>query len=222
LGGEPVSRILGRREFHGRDFLITPAVLDPRPDTETVVETALERLSGVPSPRLLDLGTGSGAILVTLLCEIGSAVGTGSDLSAAALEVARENGRRLGVSERATFMVADWLDEIEGSFDLVVSNPPYIPCGEIATLEIEVRHHDPCEALDGGLDGLAAYRRIAADAHRVLAPGGAVIVEVGSTQASAVIGIFGQHGYSPPPGSRAVVKDLAGRDRVVVLTRHGA
>jgi release factor glutamine methyltransferase len=222
LRGEPVSRILGRREFFGRDFIVTPATLDPRPDTEAVVETALKRLSGMSSPSILDLGTGSGAILVTLLCEIGTAVGTGTDASAAALQVARENARGLGVAERATFMVADWFAGIDGRFDLIVSNPPYIPRGEIATLEIDVRHHDPIEALDGGPDGLAAYRSIAADAHRVLAPGGAVIVEVGSTQASAVIGIFGQHGYSSSAACQAVVRDLAGRDRVVVLTRHGA
>jgi release factor glutamine methyltransferase len=218
LSGEPVSRILGRREFYGRDFIVTPATLDPRPDTETVVETALGLLSGTSSPRILDLGTGSGAILVTILCEIGSAMGSGTDRSAAALAVACDNARRLGVGARATFLVADWLAGIEGRFDLIVSNPPYIRRGAIATLEIEVRDHDPLEALDGGADGLDAYRQIAAGAASVVAPGGALVLEIGGEQAGAVIGIFGEHGYF----CEKVARDLAGRDRVVVLKRHGA
>ncbi len=218
LGGEPVSRILGRREFYGRDFIVTPATLDPRPDTETVVETVLGLLSGTSSPRILDLGTGSGAILVTILCEIGSAMGTGTDRSAAALAVACDNARRLGVGARATFLVADWLAGIEGRFDLIVSNPPYIRRGAIATLEIEVRDHDPLEALDGGADGLDAYRQIAAGAASVVAPGGALVLEIGGEQAGAVTGIFGEHGYF----CEKVARDLAGRDRVVVLKRHGA
>jgi release factor glutamine methyltransferase len=218
LSGEPVSRILGRREFYGRDFIVTPATLDPRSDTETVVETALRLLSGMSSPRILDLGTGSGAILVTILCEIGTATGTGTDRSAAALAVACDNARRLGVGARATFLVADWLGGIEGWFDLIVSNPPYIRREAIATLEIGVRNHDPVEALDGGLDGLDAYRRIASDATSVLAPDGALILEIGSEQAIAVASIFGEHGYF----CEKVAKDLAGRDRVVVLKRHGA
>jgi release factor glutamine methyltransferase len=218
LRGEPVSRILGRREFYGRDFIITPATLDPRPDTETVVETALRLLSGMSSPCILDLGTGSGAILVTLLCEIASAMGTGTDSSAAALEVACANARRLGVGERAAFMVADWVAGIDGRFDLIVSNPPYIRRAAIATLEIGVRDHDPLEALDGGPDGLDAYRRIAADAASVLVPGGALVLEIGSEQAGDVISTFGEHGYF----CEKVARDLAGRDRVVVLKRHDA
>jgi len=218
LGGEPVSRILGRREFYGREFIVTPATLDPRPDTETVVETVLPLLSGMSRPRILDLGTGSGALLVTILCEIGKATGIGTDSSAAALEVACDNARLLGVDARATFIVADWLAGIDGRFDLIVSNPPYIRRGAIATLEIEVRDHDPLVALDGGLDGLDAYRQIAAGSARVLAPGGAVVLEIGSEQASAVTSMFEEHGYS----CERLARDLAGRDRVVVLKRHGA
>ena len=217
LAGEPVSRILGRREFYGRDFRITPATLDPRPDTETVVDAALGVLSGVKSPRILDLGTGSGAILVTLLCELGAGRGVATDLSAAALAVAADNARRLGVAERAEFVAADWLDGVAGRFDLVVSNPPYIRRGAIGGLEIGVRDHDPLVALDGGDDGLSAFRRIAARVGRVLAPRGAVVFEIGSEQAAAVQAIFAAHGLFPPAMGQGVVRDLAGRDRVVVL-----
>ena len=178
----------------------------------------MQVLSGMSSPGILDLGTGSGAILVKILCEIGSAMGTGTDNSPAVLAVACDNARRLGVGERATFMVADWLAGIDGRFDLIVSNPPYIRRGSIARLEIDVRDHDPLEALDGGPDGLDAYRRIAAGAASVLAPGGALVLEIGSDQAGQVTGIFGEHGYS----CEKVARDLAGRDRVVVLKRHGA
>ena len=218
LRREPVSRILGRREFYGREFIVTPATLDPRPDTEAVVERALQRISGVSSARILDLGTGSGAILVTMLCELGSATGIGTDRSAAALAVARDNARRLGVGGRARFIVADWLAGIDCRFDLIVSNPPYIRHGEIGTLEIEVRDHDPIEALDGGPDGLDAYRRIAASALSRLAPNGVLAIEIGSDQANAVIALFEDHGYS----CESIARDLAGRDRVVVLKRHGA
>jgi release factor glutamine methyltransferase len=218
LAGEPVSRILGRREFYGREFRITPATLDPRPDTETVVEAALRLLAGVASPSILDLGTGSGAIIVTLLCEIAAARGVATDCSAAALEIATDNARRLGVAERAQFVLADWLDGVAGRFDLVVSNPPYIRSGDLDGLEIDVKDHDPLVALDGGAEGLSAYRRIAAHVGRVLKPGGAVVLEIGSDQGAAVQAIFAAHGLFPPATGEAVVRDLAGRDRVVVLS----
>jgi release factor glutamine methyltransferase len=178
-------------------------------------------------PRLLDLGTGSGAILLTLLCEIGEARGTATDRSRAALGVARENAERLGVAGRAEFVLADWLDGVEGRFDLVAANPPYIRRGDIDGLEIGVRDHDPLLALDGGEDGLVAYRAIAAGVGRVLNPGGAIVLEIGSDQARAVQAIFGAHGFSSPAAGPAVVRDLAGRDRVVVLKApvrkgHGA
>ena len=181
------------------------------------MDAALAVLSGVASPRILDLGTGSGAILVTLLCEIAAGCGVATDLSAAALAVAAGNARRLGVAGRAEFVAADWLDGVAGRFDLVVSNPPYIRRGAIGGLEIGVRDHDPLVALDGGDDGLSAYRRIAARVGRVLAPDGAVIVEIGSEQAASVQAIFAAHGLFPPAMGLGVVRDLAGRDRVVVL-----
>lgn len=185
---EPVSRILGEREFHGRCFEVTPAVLDPRPDTETLVGAALALR---PAPkRLLDLGTGSGAIIVTLLAEWPDAGGVATDLSAAALAVAERNAHRHGVSGRVEFAHGNWFEAVTGRFGLIVSNPPYIPLGDIAGLAADVRGFDPPRALDGGPDGLEAYRRIAAGAGGHLAPHGTVLVEIGAGRAAAVEAVF--------------------------------
>jgi len=217
LAGEPVSRIRGFREFFGRAFRIDPHTLDPRPDTETLVAAALrilkeEGLSGRPL-RVLDLGTGSGCILLTLLAESVTAEGTGSDMSPGALRLARENARRLGVADRARFVAADWFDGLSGRFDLIVANPPYIPAEEIATLSREVAGHDPRRALDGGADGLAAYRRIAAEAVDFLDPGGHLLVEIGPSQAEAVFGLFRSAGLIV--AEDGVLFDLAGRARCI-------
>ena len=185
---EPVSRILGEREFHGRGFEVTPAVLDPRPDTETLVDAALA-LAQRPG-LVLDLGTGSGAIIVTLLAEWPQATGVATDLSAAALDVAARNARRHKVNGRVRFVHGNWFEGLTGHFDLIVSNPPYIALGEIAGLAADVRDFDPLRALDGGPDGLEAYRRIAVGAGGHLAPSGAVLVEIGAGQAAAVETIF--------------------------------
>ena len=158
---EPVSRILGTREFYGRSFRVTPDVLDPRADTETLIGAALGLVKGKGPLRILDLGTGSGAIAVTLLAELPGATAVASDLSAAALAVAKGNAEALGVAGRASFVQANWFEGIGGKFDLIVSNPPYIPLGDIAGLAPDVREFDPPRALDGGPDGLEAYRRIA-------------------------------------------------------------
>ena len=158
---EPVSRILGTREFYGRSFRVTPDVLDPRADTETLIGAALGLVKGKGSLRILDLGTGSGAIAVTLLAELPEATAVASDLSAAALAVAKGNAEALGVAGRASFVQANWFEGIGGRFDLIVSNPPYIPLGDIAGLAPDVREFDPPRALDGGPDGLEAYRRLA-------------------------------------------------------------
>lgn len=218
LAREPLSRILAEREFYGRPFTIGPASLDPRPDTETLVERALGFAKASLQPvEILDLGTGSGAILVTLLAELPDARGTGTDLSLAALEEAEANAIRHGVAERVRFVPADWCEGLEGSFDLIVSNPPYVPSGDIHRLEPEVRDHDPSRALDGGPDGLDAYRAIAAGARRLLAPGGLLAVEIGAGQNNAVSAVFARQGWDPA-STAAICRDLAGHIRVLAFT----
>lgn len=218
LKREPVARITGTREFYGRGFTIAPPALDPRPDTETLIEAALavvERRGWRDRTlSLLDLGTGTGCILVTLLAELPRAQGLGTDLSPSALALAAANAVRLGVGSRAAFMAADWLDGIAGKFDLVLSNPPYLASGEISGLAPEVAAYDPMLALDGGPDGLDAYRRIAAGAPAVLAEGGRLLVEIGAGQAAQVSDIFRAAGLKLDP-SQAISRDLAGRPRVV-------
>ncbi len=207
-GRAPVSHITGEREFWGRRFRVTPAVLDPRPETETLVAHALE---GPPVRRVLDLGTGSGCILLTLLAEWPQARGVGVDISAAALEVAASNARSLGVANRAGLVTGDWCAGLDGQFGLIVSNPPYIAADELAGLAPEVRLHEPLAALSSGGDGLDAYRRIAAGVGALLAPGGRLLMEIGPRQAAAVGRILAGAGMAVT----AVLPDLDGRDRVV-------
>jgi release factor glutamine methyltransferase len=220
LAGEPVARITGVKEFWGLPFQVTPAVLVPRPDTETVVETALARLDrdGLRTRRLriADLGTGSGAILVALLHELPDAFGIGTDCDPAALATARANAGRLGVAARTAFVACDFGAALAGGLDLVVANPPYIATDEIAALAPEVRDFDPRGALDGGPDGLAAYRAIAADAGRLLAPRAHLVMEVGAGQADAVSALVAAAGL----GAVAVAPDLAGIGRVVSARRN--
>ncbi len=215
---EPVSRITGLREFYGRSFAVDGSVLDPRPDTETLIEAALDvveaRRGGKAPLRLIDLGTGSGCILLTLLAELPDARGLGTDVSAAALRVARANAGRFGVADRVSFAVSDWLDAVSGKFDLVLSNPPYIARSEIGVLALEVAGHDPRCALDGGEDGLDAYRRIAREARRVLTPDGHILLEIGAAQAEAVASLLVENGFPAEKISRR--RDLAGRPRVIV------
>lgn len=217
LDGEPVSRIVGMREFYGRDFLIDEHTLDPRPDTETLIEAALDlvaRKHWCEAPlRLLDLGTGTGCILLTLLAELPAARGVGTDIDEGALAIAAANAQRLGLSERAAFIAADWFDGLSGTFDLILANPPYIASGDIPGLAREVRDHDPRLALDGGVDGLDAYRRIAARAAKFLRPNGAILVEIGMTQADKVGDLF--HAGGLGVDDRRVGHDLSGRPRVV-------
>ncbi|MCA0043696.1 peptide chain release factor N(5)-glutamine methyltransferase [Celeribacter litoreus] len=203
---EPVSHILGFREFYGRRFKVTGDVLDPRPETEILISEALER----PFRSVLDLGTGSGAILVTLLAEQALAKGMGTDISEAALAVARENADALGVGPRARFVPSDWWNAIEGEFDLIVSNPPYIALSEMPDLTPELGY-EPRMALTDEADGLTAYRAIAEKARHFLAPRGRLIVEIGPTQGAAVADLFLEQGLK---GVR-VISDLDGRDRVV-------
>ena len=212
LAHEPVSRILGTREFYGRSFQVTPAVLDPRADTEALVELVLERHSNKPM-RVLDIGTGSGAILITLLSERPAFEGVAVDVSPEALHVAKVNGLANGVSGRMHLHQGSWFDGLEGRFDLIVSNPPYIPHGDIAGLDVDVKDHDPHLALDGGADGLFAYRAIAADAGRFLAAKGEIAVEIGAGQQEDVAAIFGAH-FLNLLASR---KDLGGHVRALIF-----
>jgi release factor glutamine methyltransferase len=218
-GREPVSRILGERHFWGRPFTITQATLDPRPDTETLIAAALEIAAGEgwERPRILDVGTGSGCLLLTLLCELDSASGTGTDISAEALGVARDNAQRLGVAERASWLQADLLETVLGPFHMMVANPPYVRTSDIECLEAEVRNFDPRIALDGGADGLAFYRRLAARGPGVV-PHGWIVMEVGYDQADAVVSIF-----SGIARQAHVHRDVTGKRRcVAVKTRGGS
>ena len=204
----PLAQITGVRAFHGRAFRVSAAVLDPRPETETLVAAALE----VPAAHLLDLGTGSGCVLLTLLAEWPGATGLGTDASAEALALARENAAALGLAARARFLEADWFERVPGRFDLIVSNPPYVPEAEIAALAPEVRLHEPRMALTPGGDGLDAYRAIAAGAGAHLAPGGRVILEIGPGQAGPVTRLLSAAGLELT-GTRC---DLDGRVRAVL------
>jgi len=210
---EPVSRILGRKGFWKLLLRVTPDVLSPRPETERVVDLALEAF---PQERasfsMLDLGVGSGAILLSVLAERPAATGLGVDISEAALATARDNAASLGLVGRATFLRTDWTQGLpDEAFDLVTSNPPYIPTGDIAGLEPEVSAHEPRLALDGGADGLEAYRVLAPEILRVLKPEGRFAVEIGWDQGAAVKALFEQAGAQ----DLRVVRDLADRDRVV-------
>jgi release factor glutamine methyltransferase len=216
LGGEPVARILGLREFWGLPLKLSAATLVPRPDTETVVELALEMSRAATGSgrrlRIADLGTGSGAILLALLSELPDAEGFGTDLSADALQTAHGNAVRLGLADRATFVACDYAAALSGTFDLIVSNPPYIRSAEIMDLATEVRDHDPRLALDGGIDGLDAYRALIPQAARRLASQGALVVEVGHGQSGDVGSLMTAAGLTLEGLARA---DLAGIPRAV-------
>ncbi len=209
---EPIAHILGRKGFWTVMLSVGPQVLTPRPDTELVVIAALERLEPAASARVLDLGTGSGAILLAVLAERPAAKGLGVDISEDALAVARENAANLGLAGRTALLRGDWTAGLEtDGFDLVVSNPPYIPTADIPALDPEVRQYEPLAALDGGPDGLDAYRVLAPEILRVLKPGGGFVVEIGYDQGPAVTSLFETAGAA----ELELRKDLGGRDRVV-------
>jgi release factor glutamine methyltransferase len=218
LKREPIARIFGRKEFWSLSLQVSPAVLVPRPETETVVEAALDAAVRdalqMEKLRILDIGTGSGALLLALLSELPNAVGIGTDISAAALEVARANAEANDLAGRSTFVACDIAAGVRGPFDLIVSNPPYVARGDIATLAPEVRDYDPALALDAGGDGLDGYRAIAAQARRLLAPGGKLIVELGIGQEPAVRALFTKAGLTVA----AARDDLAGIPRALSAT----
>lgn len=215
--GMPVHRILGYREFYGLKLSLSPETLEPRPDTETLIDLVLPearrfaRMAG--NCRILDLGTGTGAIALALLSEVPEAYAIGTDISADALATASRNADMNGCAERFTTLRSDWLEDVEGPFDLIVSNPPYIPSAELDVLPREVREHDPFAALDGGPDGLEPYRQIAAGAGRHLAEEGLIGVETGYDQRDAVEAIFAAQGYK----ALKTARDLAGCDRAILF-----
>ncbi len=209
---EPVSRILGARGFWTLDLTLAPDVLDPRADTETLVETALRLCRDAPPKTMLDLGSGSGAIVCALLCEWPQARAVAVDLSPYACRATTQNLSRLGLDNRALVLRGRWGDALAaGRFDLIVSNPPYIATGDLAGLDPAVRLYDPPLALDGGADGLDAYRIIASDLTRLVAPGAHVLFEVGVRQADDVAALLAAQGLTPAGRTQ----DLGGRDRVV-------
>ena len=216
LAGEPVARILGEKEFWGLPLKLSAETLVPRPDTETVVELALElmRADGELNrpTRIADLGTGSGAILLALLSELPAAHGFGTDISADALQTAAANAARARLSDRVTFIACDYATGLSGSFDLIVSNPPYIRSAEIADLAVEVRDHDPRAALDGGADGLDAYRTLIRQSVGLLAPHAVLVVEAGQGQSRDIEALMTSAGLSPagPPK-----RDLGGIPRAI-------
>ena len=217
-GREPVSRILGRRGFWTLDLMLGPATLDPRPDSETLVEAVLadpvarDRRAAL---RLLDFGTGSGCLLLALLAELPNSTGIGVDRSLDALDIARANAAAAGLAGRAAFRQGDWGAGLTGGFDVIVSNPPYIPAAEIAALEPEVRCFDPLLALDGGVDGLDCYRALAPEIARLLAPAGIAAIEIGQGQAVAVAELLRSAGLAVGP----IRRDLGGVERCVVARR---
>ncbi|HEX8470725.1 MAG TPA: peptide chain release factor N(5)-glutamine methyltransferase [Brevundimonas sp.] len=212
LKREPVSRILGRKGFWKIMLNVTPDVLSPRPDTETILDIVMLAHARNETFNVIDLGTGSGAILLAILSERPAAKGVGTDISSEALAVARENAANLDLDGRATFLRTEWAAGFgDDSFDLVVSNPPYIPSGDIPGLDPEVREHDPLLALDGGPDGLEAYRELAPEIMRILKPGGVFAVEIGWDQGPQVKALFEAAGFKDV----IVVKDLGDRHRVV-------
>lgn len=217
LYGEPIARITGIKEFWGLQFTLSADTLVPRPDTEIIVEAALDCLdtSGPRSRtlRIADLGTGSGAIILALLSELPGAIGIATDINLAALRTARGNAERNGLAQRTHFVACDYTSALLGGFDLVVSNPPYIPSTDIADLDVEVRDHDPLRALDGGDDGYDAYRIIAPEAARLLAPGGFLVVEVGHHQSDAVTGLITDAGLELAGPAKT---DLGGVKRAVM------
>lgn len=221
IQGEPLHRILGAREFYGLKLALSPATLEPRPDTETLVDLVLpfvhETTDKTGCCRILDLGTGSGAIALALLSAEPKAMAIGTDISGHAVETALRNAHAHGLSDRFSGLVSDWYSAVTGTFDLIVSNPPYIATADLARLDRNVREHDPLAALDGGPDGLSPYRVIAAGGLAHLAEDGMIGVETGFDQRKSVDGLFAGHGFCLVEARR----DLGGNDRAMLFAPPG-
>jgi release factor glutamine methyltransferase len=214
---EPLSHLTGRREFWSLEFEVTPATLDPRADSETLVEAALATITDHRAPlSIVDFGTGTGCLLLALLSELPNAKGLGIDIAEETLAVARRNAVRLGLAERVLFAIGDWGASLAGPFDLIVGNPPYIPAGEIEGLQPEVANFEPRRALDGGADGLEAYRRLGPDISRLLKPGGRAVLEFGLGQGDAVARLMVAENLI----DQGVSADLAGHDRCLTLAKR--
>lgn len=212
---QPVAQIIGRREFFGLTFKVTPQVLDPRPDSETLIEAVSRRQRDRAAPlRVLDLGTGSGCLLLTLLYEFPNATGTGVDISPDALAVAQENAMRLGLQSRVQFVQSHWCMQVAGEFNVIISNPPYIPTADIAGLAPEVSGHEPKLALDGGADGLNCYRVVVASIKQHLAQDGFAVLELGIGQQQAVEELALQNGLKPA----GIAHDIQGIARALIMT----
>ena len=211
LKGRPVSKIIGEKEFYGRVFHVTNDVLDPRPETEQIIDEAISFSKGKGAIRILDLGTGSGCILTTLLNEIPNATGVGGDISDAALKIAQQNAQALNVADRAEFIQSNWFESIEGSFDIIVTNPPYIETRTVEKLDKDVRDYDPMIALDGGKDGLTPYKVILPQIRNHLNPAGLFMCEHGTGQSPDIERLMENAGFE----MIRVHHDLAGHDRCV-------
>lgn len=219
LNREPISRILGHSEFWSLPFLISKDTLDPRPDTETLIEHTLEKIGSRKNEplRILDLGTGSGCILLSLLHELPFATGVGADINPGALEIAQKNASQLGLNERAKFQKSDWFSTIEGKFDYVLSNPPYIPESELDELMPEVRHFDPALALNGGETGLDPYKIIFDKAKEFLAPSSLLLLEFGQGQDAQLVEILNKSNLKPYIQNHDLKSDLAGTIRTLAI-----
>lgn len=214
--GEPIQYITGEAEFYGLRFRVTPAVLIPRPETEHLVEKVIDLCRGVRQPRLIDVGTGSGAVAVALAHELPGAQVTATDLSDSALEIAKQNAARNSVEPRIRFLPGNLLDPVAGErFDVVASNPPYVPIADRPSMDVEVREHEPAAAIFAGPDGLDVYRRLIPQAAGVLVPGGHIVLEIGYAQQPAVGGLLATSGF----GDIEFVPDLQGIARVAVARR---
>ncbi|TIQ22760.1 MAG: peptide chain release factor N(5)-glutamine methyltransferase [Mesorhizobium sp.] len=217
IAGEPVHRIIGHREFYGLRLSLSPETLEPRPDTETLVEAVLPFVKTTAERqgecRILDLGTGTGAIALALLSAVPTAVATGVDISPGALATAMRNAGELGLAGRFQVLESDWFEKVFGRYHVIAANPPYIASIDIENLQDEVRDFDPRQALDGGVDGLSPYRIIAAEAAGFLEAEGSIAVEIGHTQRKEVTGIFSSAGYMPA----GVFRDFGGNERVLIF-----